>query len=139
MGSKADYPVLFKSVSRFTFILSSNSIICFTTQTAQSSDCPLDLYYMKKNIQNHLMMQLFEKWLIQKMLENYRSDLKRASRHTKHCRVRKTLYEGGHRVVSSPPASSVSGQDLPDSWDWRNVSGKNFLSWSVNQHIPQYW
>ena len=77
--------------------------------------------------------------LIQAMLKNHRANLKKSSRHTKSCRVRKTLYEGGHRVVTDPPSLTVASSDLPATWDWRNVSGKNFLSWTVNQHIPHYW
>lgn len=76
--------------------------------------------------------------LIQAMLKNHRANLAKSSRHTKTCRVRKTMYEGGHRVVSDPPSLTVASTDLPATWDWRNVSGKNFLSWTVNQHIPQY-
>merc|ERR1719412_609152 len=62
----------------------------------------------------------------------------RSSRHTQTCRVKKTLYEGGHRVVTAPPSLTVATSELPETWDWRNVSGKNYLSWTVNQHIPKY-
>jgi hypothetical protein len=31
----------------------------------------------------------------------------------------------------------IAEEDLPESWDWRNVSGHSFLTHSLNQHIPQ--
>lgn len=57
-----------------------------------------------------------------------------------------------HGLVSSeswlpraPVALSATGEQmiedasrLPTHWDWRNVSGKSFVTVDVNQHIPQY-
>lgn len=41
--------------------------------------------------------------------------------------------------ITGPRAHEVMKiSDLPASWDWRNVSGTNFLTESRNQHIPQY-
>ena len=34
--------------------------------------------------------------------------------------------------------SQVSANVLPSSWSWSNVNGSNYLTKSLNQHIPQY-
>merc|ERR1712025_675346 len=60
------------------------------------------------------------------------------SKQIGNCRVAKTVYKKGQRVKTTPPAHSVEDHRLPEAWDWRNISGKNYLSWTVNQHIPQY-
>ena len=28
---------------------------------------------------------------------------------------------------------TVRDEEVPDNWDWRNVNGTNYLSWTVNQ------
>lgn len=40
--------------------------------------------------------------------------------------------------LETAPWKDVKTSDLPAAWDWRNVSGVNYLSWDKNQHIPQY-
>jgi len=44
-----------------------------------------------------------------------------------------------NQSISMPmPHTYLKSTDIPASWDWRNVGGKNMLSSSRNQHIPQY-
>jgi cathepsin X len=42
------------------------------------------------------------------------------------------------RITEPRPHTYVDFDSIPTSFDWRNVSGKNFLSATRNQHIPTY-
>lgn len=52
------------------------------------------------------------------------------------CRVEKAIFEGGEK--KSVPHAWDMNSDLPANVDWRNMNGKNYLSITNNQHIPQY-
>jgi len=43
-----------------------------------------------------------------------------------------------NKVLSALPHETMNLLELPDSFDWRNVNGKSFVSVPRNQHIPQY-
>lgn len=53
------------------------------------------------------------------------------------CR-QKLHFAGGERVISPLPHETMDVTDLPKSWDWRDVNGKNYVTWDKNQHIPKY-
>jgi len=35
-------------------------------------------------------------------------------------------------VTEPEPWQYLNPKDVPDQWDWRNVSGVNYMSWTVN-------
>ncbi|TMW56047.1 hypothetical protein Poli38472_008695 [Pythium oligandrum] len=47
-------------------------------------------------------------------------------------------FEHGEHIVSPLPHETLTVSELPKAWDWRNVAGKNYVTWDKNQHIPQY-
>jgi len=51
------------------------------------------------------------------------------------CRVAKAEFEGGEKITSH---TWVPVDVLPTNVDWRNMDGRNYMSWNKNQHIPQY-
>lgn len=46
------------------------------------------------------------------------------------CAVEATSFEGGELILE-PRAEDVLTQ-VPEAVDWRNIDGKNFVSWSKN-------
>lgn len=53
-------------------------------------------------------------------------------------RVQKAYFKNGERRPEVFPWEQNASNDLPASVDWRDYDGKNYLSWTKNQHIPQY-
>ncbi|POM58496.1 Cysteine protease family C01A, partial [Phytophthora palmivora] len=51
------------------------------------------------------------------------------------CR-QKLHFAGGERVISPLPHETMDVKDLPKNWDWRDINGKNYVTWDKNQHIP---
>ena len=47
-------------------------------------------------------------------------------------------YTNGPLIKSAEPKFTVHSSILPKNWDWRDIDGVNYLSWTTNQHIPKY-
>jgi cathepsin X len=57
---------------------------------------------------------------------------------SKTCRTPKAFFKHGSKPALTQSWDTIKKEDLPESWDWRDVNGVNFLSWNKNQHIPVY-
>jgi len=42
------------------------------------------------------------------------------------------------KTVLNAKYSDVAPADVPKAWFWGDVNGQNYLSWTKQQHIPQY-
>lgn len=54
------------------------------------------------------------------------------------CRVKKSQWTNGPVEKTKRSWETLPVDILPKNVDWRDVSGRNFLSWNKNQHIPRY-
>ena len=54
------------------------------------------------------------------------------------CRVERASFPGGEKKNVAHAWDLIKAEDLPANVDWRNMNGKNYMSWNKNQHIPQY-
>ena len=51
------------------------------------------------------------------------------------CRIKKANFKKGEKKITH---QTLPVKVLPKNMDWRNVDGRNYMSWNKNQHIPQY-
>jgi cathepsin X len=56
----------------------------------------------------------------------------------KGCRVPKAQFSNGEVHKTERSWNSVPVDLLPKNVDWRDMDGRNYLSWTKNQHVPRY-
>jgi len=56
----------------------------------------------------------------------------------KGCRVPKATFTNGPMETTARSWDVIPVDLLPAEVDWRNMNGRNFMSWNKNQHIPRY-
>lgn len=61
------------------------------------------------------------------------------SREPTPCRVPKLDWAavGGERVLTPRPHETLRPDSLPKEWDWRNVSGRSYVTWNTNENLPR--
>lgn len=109
------------------FCILSNKGLCFWLRRCRSlGRCSVVLYHlctMRRVLSASLLLVLAASAFA------YRNEVVRPPQHDRPRSVR--------------PGSMPMGQffrvgDLPTAWDWRSVNGTNYLTKSLNQHIPVY-
>ena len=55
------------------------------------------------------------------------------------CRDEKSVFVHGEVITTRPlPHGLFKYGSLPKNFDWRNLFGFNYVSWSTNQNVPNY-
>ena len=55
------------------------------------------------------------------------------------CRDEKSVFVHGEVITTRPlPHGLFEYGSLPKNFDWRNLFGFNYVSWSTNQNVPNY-
>lgn len=54
------------------------------------------------------------------------------------CAITDQKFKNGERKTRPMAWDILKKEDIPKTWDWRDVNGTNYLSWNKNQHIPIY-
>ena len=95
--------------------------------------------------ENNLGIEADCQWAVpripKKMMKNQemKSRMNRAKYFSESCLLDKNSFNGKRSHVISPePYTYIKKEDLPETWDIRNIDGVNYATWDKNQHIPQY-
>lgn len=59
-------------------------------------------------------------------------------RELSHHKCTITKQKGPDHVISAKPQNYLKLKDLPENFWWGNKDGVNYLSYNVDQHVPQY-
>jgi len=54
------------------------------------------------------------------------------------CRVKKATFTNGSHETTARSWDIIPVNLLPKQVDWRDMNGRNYMSWNKNQHIPRY-
>jgi len=68
-------------------------------------------------------------------------DIAFGGKYNDRCFIKNEEFRKGpyaQRITAPMPHTYIKQEEIPDSWDWRNVNGINYASSTRNQHIPQY-